>query len=304
MRIKPLSLRMLSLFVLAFGLVAMPFTGLSVSAEVVCESGAPAGTTVSATPSASPAVPMDVDFPEEGGTLTIFAAASLTDAFDEMKQRLEEEHPGLDIVIETAGSQTLVTQLQQGAEADVLATANLKWMTAAIESDLVDGEGIEFTANRLVIVTPAGNPADLSTIDDLAGDDVTLILANPDVPAGNYAQQAFCTYASADDAPEDFIDQINTNLVSEEQDVRSVLAKIQLGEADAGVVYASDAAAAAKSGNELNIIEFPESVPTHAEYPIAPLAGGNSDLANAFIAYVMSDEGQEILADYGFAAAE
>lgn len=284
--------------VLVLLLVLMPFMASTASAEIACDATSPVATT--ATPAATPASTPEAVFPAAGGTLTIFAAASLTDAFGEMEHRLEETHPGLDVVIETAGSQTLVTQLQQGAKADVLATADTRWMETAVESDLIDGAPADFTGNRLVIVAPADNPAGIATIDDLAGDNITLILAGPDVPAGNYAQQAFCAYAATDTAPEGFIDRVNANLASEEQDVRSVLAKVQLGEADAGVVYASDAAAAAKSGRELTVIEFPESVPSQALYPIAPVAGGNTDLANAFIAYVLSDEGQQILTDYGF----
>ncbi|HWV24755.1 MAG TPA: molybdate ABC transporter substrate-binding protein [Thermomicrobiales bacterium] len=293
-------IRRLLILTMMFMLAAMPTLAPSVAAEVVCSDTTPEA---AASPEASPAPSIpEATFPEDGGSLTIFAAASLTDAFGEMKTRLEADHPSLEISIEAAGSQTLVTQLQQGAQADVLATANLKWMDTAVESDLVAGEPVVFTGNRLVIVAPENNPAGITSIDDLAGDGVSLILAGPDVPAGSYAQQAFCTYASSDAAPEGFIDSINANLVSEEVDVRSVLAKIQLGEADAGVVYASDAAAATLSGTPLTVIEFPTTVPTSADYPIAALSGGNVDLANAFIAYVMSDEGQAILADYGFTA--
>lgn len=287
---------------LVLALVVMSMLAGDVSANVVCGDSMESA---AASPEATPAslIP-DAAFSEDGGSLTIFAAASLTDAFAEMKSRLEEAHPGLEITIETAGSQTLVTQLEQGAQADVLATANLTWMDAARESGLVDGDPVVFTGNRLVIVSPDGNPAGIASVDDLADDGVSLILAGSEVPAGSYAQLAFCDYAASGDAPGGFIDAINGNLVSEEQDVRSVLAKIVLGEADAGVVYASDAAAAIQAGAHLTVTEFPASVPTSADYPIAALAAGNPELAEAFIAYVMSDEGQEILNDYGFSAGE
>jgi molybdate transport system substrate-binding protein len=293
-------LRPVPLLALILALVAMPFMAGHASAEIGCENAPVAGV---ATPTATPASVDEVTFPEVGGTLTVLAAASLTDALGEMEERLEETHPDLDVVIETAGSQTLVTQLQQGAEADVLATADLRWMRTATESDLIEGTPVLFTANRLVIVAPADNPAGISTIDDLAGDDVTLILAGMDVPAGAYTQAALCDYAATQDNRGGFIEGINANLASEEQDVRSVLAKVQLGEADAGVVYASDAATAQFSG-DLTVIELPADVPANAVYPIAPIAGGNTELADAFIAYVMSDGGQQILADYGFTPIE
>lgn len=290
------AIRRLSIVIVMLAAI-LPVVASDVSANVVCEEVAATAASPEATPEA---VVRAAAFPDEGGPLTIFAAASLTDAFGEMKARLEAAHPGLEIAIETAGSQTLVTQLEQGARADVLATANLRWMETAEESGLVDGEPVVFAHNRLVIVAPEDNPAGIAALDDLAGEGVSLILAGPDVPAGNYAQRTFCDYAATGDAPNGFIGTINGNLVSEETDVRSVLAKIQLGEADAGVVYASDAEAALRSGTLLTVVEFPAGVPVAAEYPIAALSGGDPALAEAFIAYVMGDEGQAILAEYGF----
>lgn len=263
--------------------------------EVMC-----ADTGVS-TPEATPETQVvpEGNFPEEG-ELTVFAAASLTDAFSEIADNITAEYPGLTITIETAGSQSLVTQLEEGAEADVLATANTSTMERAMESGLIHESPVTFTGNRLVIVTPPDNPAGIESIDDLTGDGVRLVLANPEVPAGNYAARAFCTYQGVDGAPDRFLDQINANIVSEETDVRFVLTKVQLGEADAGVVYASDATASELSGMGLNVIEFPETVPTRAAYPIAAVEGGEFHTANAFIAYVLSDEGQAILKKYGF----
>lgn len=240
------------------------------------------------------------NFHEDGGELTVFAAASLTDAYSEIATVLMEENEGLTITIETAGSQALVTQLEEGASADVLATANASTMDRAVESELIAGTPINFTGNRLVIVTPVENPADIEGIDDLTGDNVRLVLANPVVPAGNYANIAFCTYANVDGTQEAFVEAINGNIVSEEVDVRTVLAKVQLGEADAGVVYASDAIASELNGVPLNVIEFPESIPTRAEYPIAAVAGGDEGAANAFINFVLGEDGQAILKKYGF----
>lgn len=255
-----------------------------------------------ASPDASPEpqIPPEGNFHEDGGELTVFAASSLTDAYNEIATVLMEQNEGLTITVETAGSQSLVTQLEEGAYADVLATANSATMERAVAANLIAGDPIDFTGNRLVIVTPPDNPAGIESIDDLSGDDVRLVLANPDVPAGTYAAIAFCDYSAAEGAPGGFVEAVNANIVSEEVDVRSVLAKVQLGEADAGVVYASDAVASEMNGVSLNVIEFPGSISTHAEYPIAAISGGEEGAARAFINFVLSDEGQAILKKYGF----
>jgi molybdate transport system substrate-binding protein len=281
-----------------FSLPALALTPSIASAQITC--GTQSGTFSSDFVNATPIALADVAFPDDGGTLTVFAAASLTDAFGEFETMLEDAHPGLDIVIETGGSQTLVTQLQEGAEADVLATANTSTMQTALDDGLVTGNPAFFTGNRLVIVTPADNPAGIASLEDLAKDGVKLVVANESVPAGMYARQALCNFDAGGSAPDGFIDQVSGNIVSEEEDVRNVLAKVQLGEADAGIVYASDAVASERAGTPLNVIEFPADVVTNAVYPIAAVAGGNTELAEAFIAAILSPEGQAILAEYGF----
>ncbi|MGI8406095.1 MAG: molybdate ABC transporter substrate-binding protein [Thermomicrobiales bacterium] len=266
-------------------------------------SGASGTAPAAATPAPNAAAMTPVAFPAEGGKLTVFAAASLTDAFNKMKTDLQAEHLNLEITFQTGGSQALVTQLQAGAKADVLATANNSTMKTAVDGDLIERKPVPFTGNRLVIVTPKDNPAKIASLDDLGKDGIRLVIAGADVPAGKYALQAICSYGSKGAAPADFVTSVGNNVVSEETDVRSVLAKVQLGEADAGIVYASDAVAAKLSGSEVNAIEFPATVPATATYPIAPVAGGNTGLANAFIAYVLSPDGQKVLAEYGFKSA-
>jgi molybdate transport system substrate-binding protein len=291
------SLRRALMTLLVLLLASLPLHQHQTSAQIMCDSSTPPVASPVAIPTSG--VP-EATFPDDGGTLTIFAAASLTDAFAEMESTLEDAHSGLDIIIETGGSQTLVTQLQEGARADVLATANTSTMQTAVDAGLIEGEPVPFTGNRLLIVTPEDNPAGIASIDDLMSDDLNLVVAGKDVPAGAYAEQALCDYVAEGAAPEGFLDGVWENIVSEEQDVRSVLAKVQLGEADAGIVYASDAEAARQSGQALQTVEFPDTVSTTARYPIAPVVGGNAELAHAFIAYVLGGEGQQILAEYGF----
>lgn len=252
-----------------------------------------------ASPVASPAAPPPtVDFPEEGGALTVFAAASLTDAFGQIETDLEAANNGLDIEYNFAGSQALVTQLAEGAEADVFASANTAQMEAAIENGSIEGEPMPFVRNRLAIVVPADNPAGVEEPADLGKDGLQLVLAQPDVPVGRYARESVCLMAE-DEATfgEGFVERVSGNVVSEEEDVRDVLARVQLGEADAGIVYVSDAAAA---GDEVGLIEIPGEVNVVATYPIAPVAEGDAALAAAFISYVLGPDGQATLAEYGF----
>lgn len=290
---RPRPTLVLALMLLAT--VALPAAPVD-AAALTCPPPPTAATDASPAPAATP----DAAFPEDDTEITVFAAASLTDAYAEIVDAIEAAHPSVTVHVETAGSQTLVTQLTEGARADVLATADTETMRQAREAGLIDGDPVIFTANRLVIVTPEDNPADIDGIEDLAGDGVKLVIAGGAVPAGRYAREAICAWAG-DDAGA--IDAIGDNVVSEEIDVRSVMTKVQLGEADAGIVYASDAAAAKLAGTPLHVIAFPDGVPTAAAYPIAPVAGGNVDAARAFIAFVLGSEGQQILEHYGFAPA-
>lgn len=282
-----------------FALSTLSFGAGTATAEVACNDPVPSPV-ASAEASPEAQVPPEGNFHFEGGEITVFAAASLTDAYNEIASVLMENNEGLTITVETAGSQSLVTQLEEGASADVLATANLATMQRAVEGGYIADDPFVFTGNRLVIVTPVDNPAGIEGINDLSGDDIRLVIANPDVPAGMYASEAFCSYALLDGSPDGIVDAINANIVSEEVDVRTVMAKVQLGEADAGVVYASDAVASELNGVPLNVIEFPESVSTRAEYPIAAISGGDEGAAKAFIHFVLSDDGQAILKKYGF----
>jgi len=274
-------------------------TALAQSSAITCQNEAtPAASSSAGTAaSASPTV-LEAAFPEGGGQLTVFAAASLTDAFGKMKTDLEAAHPRLSIAYNFAGSQTLVTQLKEGAQTDVFASADTMQMNAAITNGSIDGNPVTFVHNRLVIVTPKDNPAGIASAADLAKPGLRLVLAQAEAPVGRYARQAICAmHGDTTTYGEAFADHVGGNVVSEEENVRDVLAKVQLGEADAGIVYVSDAASA---GDDVQRIDIPDAANVLANYPIAAVNGGNRALADAFIVYVLSLDGQATLADFGF----
>jgi molybdate transport system substrate-binding protein len=276
-------------------------SGLAQGAAIECPepAAAPAASPATGVASDSPmAGEVAAAFPAGGGELTVFAAASLTDAFAQVKRDLEAANPDLAIAYNFAGSQVLVTQLAEGADADVFASANAAQMQAATANGSIAGEPVIFVRNRLAIVTPADNPAGIDSPDDLASPNLKLILAQEEVPAGRYAREAVCLMGQDTARYGDgFVQRVAANIVSAEEDVRDVLTKVELGEADAGIVYVSDAAIA---GDAVQLIEIPDAVNVVATYPIAVATGGDAALGEAFIAYLLSAEGQATLAAFGF----
>lgn len=235
-------------------------------------------------------------------TLNVFAAASLTQAFTEIGAAFDAAHPGVTTVFNFAGSNQLATQIVEGAPADLFASANAAQMNVAIASSrILTGTQQTFARNRLVIIAPTDNPGGLATVADLALPDLKLIFAAPAVPVGQYSLD-FLDKAAAEPAyGEAFRQAALANIVSHEENVRAVLAKITLGEADAGIVYTSDLAGAE---DKVLQIEIPDALNTIAIYPIAALAdSANAELAQAFIDAVLSPEGQAILANHGFLPA-
>lgn len=229
-------------------------------------------------------------------TLTVFAAASLTAAFAEIGKSFEAANPGVTIKFNFGGSQTLRTQIEQGAQTDVFASANAKEMDALIAGNLIGANTSKiFLTNQLVVIMPAKNPAGIKTLSDLSKPGLKLVLAAKEVPVGNYTLQAFDKLDVALGAG--YKDKVLANVASYENDVKQVVAKVQLGEADAGVVYLSDSVAAP----DLQKIEIPVENNVVAKYPIAALSKSPStSLAQTFIDYVLSAQGQTILQKWGF----
>jgi molybdate transport system substrate-binding protein len=232
-------------------------------------------------------------------TLNVFAAASLTEAFTEIQTKFQTAHANVTITYNFGGSDTLATQITQGAPADVFASANTKQMDVVVKAGQVTGASVQtFAHNRLAVIYPKANPAHLQTLQDLAKSGLRLDLAASTVPVGQYAID-FLTKASADPAfGASFKANVLHNVVSYETDVKIVLTKVSLGEADAGIVYTTDAATKSDS---VGTIAIPDNLNSIAVYPIAPVkTSGHADVAAQFVAYVNATDGQKVLAKYGF----
>ena len=222
------------------------------------------------------------------GTITVFAAASLTDAFGEAADDFMAAHPGVTVELNLAASSALREQILAGAPSDVFASAITSNMDQVVDAGAAADPEI-FAHNSLEIVVPAGNPADVDGLDDFADPDLLIGLCAREVPCGELGRQVL---ADADVTPAQDTD---------EPDVRSLLTKVAADELDAGIVYRSDVLAA---GAEVEGVEIPDDVNVVAEYPIAVLTdSGAPDVAGAFVEYLLGDDGQAILASWGFGGA-
>lgn len=241
-----------------------------------------------AAPAATPTPTASATSDELSGSITVYAAASLKTTFTALAEDFEEAHPGTTVELTFAGSSDLVTQLTNGAPGDVFASADEKNMAKLTDADLVEGDPVDFATNVLQIAVPPSNPAGVETFADLARPGVKTVVCAPQVPCG-------AATVAVEDAT-----GVALSPVSEESSVTDVLGKVTSGEADAGLVYVTDVIAA---GDAVRGITFPESSKAVNTYPIAPLAGSaNPTVAAAFAAYVVSAEGQRVLADAGFGA--
>ncbi len=240
--------------------------------------------------------------PEAGdaeATLTVFAAASLAESFQALADAYETENPDTSIAFNFAGSQTLRTQLEHGAEADIFASANWEHMASAREAGLLGNAPEYFAANRLAVITPAGSDA-VKSLDDLARPGVSIAIASEEVPAGAYARDTFDLMSRDDAYPHDFAAAVMSNVVTNETSVRGVAQKVALGEVDAGIVYETDAEAA-QYANAVAVLEIPLQYNPAAQYPIAALSTSDRlEGALEFIRFIQGDSGQAILREFGF----
>lgn len=236
--------------------------------------------------------------PAQKVTLTVFAAASLTDAFQEIGQKFELYNPGVKVVFNFAGSQILSQQINHGAVADIFASANAAQMNVAVREGRVSTSQV-FVRNRLVAIYPAGNPGQIKTLLDLAKPGLQLVLAANSVPVGQYALD-FLDKANADPAfGASYKADVLNNVVSYEDNVKAVFAKVALGEADAGIVYTTDVLGS--DAVKVKRLYINDTLNTVAAYPIA-VVNDSSNLywARGFVRFVLSQDGQLVLWKYGF----
>jgi molybdate transport system substrate-binding protein len=222
-------------------------------------------------------------------TVLVFAAASLTDVFGDIETAFEAAIPDVDVQINVGGSSSLREQILAGAPADVFASANTETMDRVVEAGVVDGEIVVFARNRLAIAVPAGNPGQVTSLEDLADGDLLIGLCSAGVPCGDFARQVLATAG------------VEASLDTNEPDVRSLLTKIAAGELDAGIVYETDVMSA---GTDVESIEIPADVNVEAPYPAAVINGApQPGLAAAFVEFLVSADARAILADAGFLPA-
>jgi molybdate transport system substrate-binding protein len=245
-----------------------------------------ATTTTAAATGTRPASPTSAA--KATGDLTVFAAASLTDAFDDIGKSFEADNPGAEVTFNFAASSALVSQVNEGAPVDVYASADEANMHKLTDAGNNGAAPVAFAKNKLTVIVAKGNPKRIASVNDLTDPDLIVVTAAPQVPIGAYAQQVF-TKAGITVTPK-----------SLEADVKAVVTKVTSGEADAGIVYTTDVKAA---GDKAEAVAIPDDLNVIATYPIAVTkASSNAAAARAFITYVTGSKGQATLAEYGFFA--
>lgn len=231
--------------------------------------------------------------------LVVFCAASLTGAFGEMGQIYEDEN-GVDVMLNFDGTQAIRTQVEQGAIADVFISANKKHMDALMAEGFMDNDTVSiFTENRMVVIVPADNPADIQSLSDLAEPGVMIITGVKDAPFGSYTLQVLDKLANDSTYGPKYREAVMSNVISQETSVSHLVSKIALGEADAGFAYQSDISP--ELSEQVSKVEIPDQYSVVAEYPLGRLKESeNPDQAARFIEFVRSTEGRAVLEKYGF----
>ena len=238
--------------------------------------------------------------PAGGGTsveLTIYAAASLRDVLVEGESAYETVAPGVSLTVATDSSATLRTQIEQGAPADVFLSADVKNPQALVDAGLTMGPALPFAGNELTVIVPAANPAGIRAPADLANEGVAIVAAGDEVPITGYAEQLIANLAAMPGPPTDFAAAYAANVVSKEENVGAVVAKIELGEGDAAIVYATDARSAAG----VTTIDIPPEANVTATYAgVVIKASAHPAEARALLEWVAGSRGAEILERFGF----
>jgi molybdate transport system substrate-binding protein len=268
------------------------YLALLALALAACDAvGPPGETSTPVPPSGTPAVPIE---PVE---LTVFAAASLREAVEQAATAFELSQPDVTVVVSFDSSAALATQIEQGAPADVFLSADSQNPQRLIDAGLAAGDPIAFAANQLAIAVPLDNPAGIESPSDLAGDGVRIVAAGDEVPITRYAAQLISNLASEPGYPAAFAARYAANVVSKEDNVRAVLAKVELGEADAAIVYTTDAAAS----SDVETVAVPPHANVQATYAGIVLAGtDDAPTAQGYLEWLAGQHGQAIFAGLGF----
>ena len=278
--------RVAVLFLVVAALLAACAGGATAAPSATTASGSSPSAAASVTPSAVAANP-----------LTIYGAASLKGVLDQMKTAWEAENPGSKLTISTDSSGALETQIEQGAPADVFLSADTSNPKKLVDKGLADGGAVNFAGNVLTIIVPAANPAGISSPADLAKSGLKVIAAGDDVPITKYAAQAVANLAKLSGYPADFVARYTANIASKEDNVKAIVAKVELGEGDAGIVYVTDA----KASTKIATVDVPEAANVPAAYAgVVVKASRNTASARAFLAWFAGGDGQAILAGFGF----
>ncbi|HNX09341.1 MAG TPA: molybdate ABC transporter substrate-binding protein [Methanothrix sp.] len=237
---------------------------------------------------------------EEPKELTVFTAASLTGAFGEIGQIFENE-TNMNVAFNFDGSQALRTQIENGAYADVFASANKKQMNAVKDAGLINNSSmVLFTTNKISLIIPKDNPAKINNLSDLARPGVKIVMGTKDVPVGDYAMQIISKLGNDSAYGESYKTAVLANVISQETTVNYVVTKVALGEADVGFAYVSDITEDLSA--KVDKIEIPDEYNVIGEYPIAVLKDSKYPAeSQEFINLVKSDEGKAVLEKYGFA---
>jgi len=259
----------------------------------------------SAAPSAAPSVAAPSETASAGPSaaaveLTVFGAASLKGVLEEAKAAYEAANPGTTVTVSTDSSTALATQIQQGAPADVFLSADTKNPQALADAGLTTGAPIPFAGNKLTIIVPGTGTAVVTTPFDLGKDGVKVIAAGDDVPITKYATQLVDNLAKQPGAPMDFAASYAKNIASKEDNVKAVVAKIELGEGDGGIVYVTDA----EASDKVKTVDVPDGANVPATYAGVVIKGSpHVDAATAFQTWFDGPDGQAILAKAGFLPA-
>ena len=233
----------------------------------------------------------------ESGELTIYGAASLKGALETAEVAYEAANPRTTVTLSTGSSAALETQIEEGAPADVFLSADTANPKKLVDAGLAEGAAVTFAGNELTIVVPSGNPAGITSPKDLARSGVKVIAAGDEVPITKYATQLVHNLAKEAGYPADFAAMYTANIASKEEDVKSVVAKIELGEGDAGIVYATDA----KASTKVTTVDVPPSANVPATYAgVVVKASKNAAAAKAFLDWFAGPDGQAILSTFGF----